>query len=312
MTQTAQLAWFQYPSDSAGGSYGQIQDPLATAWNPYKKPDVNWAVPFGVPITSLTSGMVTDVTDHGKCCGGLSVVVLMDRPLNRLATHVAYNFLGNATVRVGQRVGMGSQVGTAGSPYGIDFALGLTPDNTWGGASFNLNATGNSLLDPHLLLSGARSLGSGGGIGTALQNVGLAALAPTFISVSDSTHAILNNVPGFQGLTEALDNAETFVPFQIKSTGGQDVGILGHLPFIGQDITNAANLATLPSDAIQALLTFITANTLAFLIRAIIVYIGIAIVMTLIRNALLAGAEAAGPRVQQVARIAGTVGTLTA
>lgn len=279
------LAWWTFPSDSKGGSYGQITDPLG----PYDKPDVNFRVPYGLPITSLTGGVVTDVSDHGYCCGGLSVVVLMDRPLNKLATHVAYNFLGSAVVRVGQRVNLGDEVGTAGSKYGIDFALALTADNSWGGPTFYLNGSGNPLLDPHLLLNSRFGVGFGGGNGTigyGSNYSGLGMLAPAFISVSNTTHDILNNVPGFQGICEGLDNVETFVPFKLVSTGGQDVGILGHLPFVGQDIQNAANLATLPSDSVQAVLTFVTANTIVVVIRLAIILIGVIIVMALIRNAI--------------------------
>lgn len=284
------LAWWTFPSDSSGGSYGQVTDSLG----PYQKPDVNFNVPNGLPITSLTGGVVSDVSDHGACCGGLSVVVLMDIPLNKYATHVAYNFLGSAVVRVGQRVNIGSEVGTAGSRYGINFALALTADNSWGGPTFYLNGSGNPLLDPHLLLNSKLGVGFGGGTGTLSygQNYsGLGALAPAFISVSNATHSILNNVPGFQGLCEGLDNVETFVPFKMVSTGGQDVGILGHLPFIGQDIQNAANLATLPSDSVQAVLTFVTANTIVVMVRLTIILIGVIIVMALIRNAVASRVE---------------------
>lgn len=280
----AKKAWYQYPSDSPGGSYGQITDPLG----PYKKPDVNIAVPAGTPITSLTFGIVTDVSDHGKNGGGLSVVILMQPPLNKLATHAAYNYLGSATVRVGQHVSPGDQIGVAGSKYGINFAIGLTSDNTWGGPTFNLNASGNSQLDPHLLLGGKLPSGVNNvpGIGGLVNFVSGSALGPAFISVSDTTYSILNNVPGFQGICEALDNAETFVPFAMKSTGGQDIGILGHLPFVGQDIQGAANLATLPADAMLAFLSFVTANAIAAIFRTILIYIGISIIITLVRNAI--------------------------
>lgn len=277
-------AWYQYPSDSPSGTYGKITDPLGN----YLKPDVNFAVPSGVPITTLASGVVTDVSDHGKCCGGLSVVVAMDNPLNRYATHVAYNFLGSASVRVGQRVALGQQVGVAGSPYGIDMALALTSDNVWGDGTFYLNAQGNPLLDPHLLLSGKHATGTGI---TLVFGQGGGVFGPAFISVSNSTQEILNNIPGFAGLCDALDNIEQFVPFKMVSTGGQDVGILGHLPIIGGVASGAANLATLPSDAMQALLTFLTANAMATFTRFIIAFIGLMIVTTLIRNAIMANEQ---------------------
>lgn len=285
---TATLAWFQYPWDNPAGSYGKITDPLG----PYLKPDVNIAVPAGVIVTSLTGGVVTSTVDKGCCCGGLTVTILMDVPLNSVATHASYNFLGSQSVRVGQRVSAGDQIGVAGSPCGIDLAVGLTPDPVWGSTNFNLNARGDPRLDPHLLLTGAKP--SGVNLRGLTGFLSTSAIGPAFISVSNTTHAILNNVPGFQGLAEGLDNAETFVPFKMKSTGGQDVGILGHLPFIGQDIQNTANLATLPSDTIQAVLTFVTANTLAFVLRTLIVIIGIVIIITLIRNSFIGRAYGEG------------------
>lgn len=277
--RASQQAWWMYPIDSKGSSYGQIIDPLGN----YLKPDVNVAVPAGVPITSLTNGVVTDVSDHGIGGGGLSVVVQMIPPLNTLATHVAYNYLGSAAVRVGQQIAMGQQIGVAGSKYGILLAVGLTPDNVWGGPSFYLNAQGNKMLDPHQLLTGVIN---SGGLAINLTTGSTGVFGPVFQSVSNATHDFLNNIPGFAGLCYGLDAIEQFVPFKLVNTGGQDVGILGKIPIYGYFVTGAANLATLPSDTIQALLTFITANTMAALVRLFIIFVGLIILITLIHNAL--------------------------
>jgi hypothetical protein len=272
-------AWWMYPIDAKGSSYGQITDPLGT----YLKPDVNIAVPAGVPITSLTNGVVTDVSDHGSTGGGLSVVILMMPPLNTLATHVAYNYLGSAAVRVGQTVAMGQQIGVAGSKYGILLAVGLTPDNVWGGPSFYLNAQGNKMLDPHQLLTGSTNFN---GVNINLNTGATSVFGPYFQSVSNATHDFLNNIPGFAGLCYGLDAVEQFVPFKLVNSGGQDVGILGKIPIFGYFITGEANIATLPADAIQALLTFITANLMAALVRLFIIAVGLIILITLIHNAL--------------------------
>lgn len=276
--RSSQQAWWMYPIDSKGSSYGQIIDPLGN----YLKPDVNVAVPAGVPITSLTNGIVTDVSDHGPVNGGLSVVIRMIPPLNTLATHVAYNYLGNATVRVGQTISMGQQIGVAGSKYGILLAVGLTPDNVWGGPSFYLNAQGNKMLDPHQILTGSTS----GGLTINFTTGATSVFGPVFQSVSSATHDFLNNIPGFAGLCYGLDAIEQFVPFRLVNTGGQDVGILGKIPIYGYFVTGAANLATLPSDTIQALLTFITANIMAAMVRLFIIVVGLVILITLIHNAL--------------------------
>jgi hypothetical protein len=158
--QTTNPQWYNFPMDSPGGGYGEMRDPACSGSpNCYLKPDTNIQVPSGTPITSLFSGTVTSVKDQGGSDGGLSVVVRNDDPnaINSTATHVAYNFLGNSTVSVGQHVGKGQIVGTAGSPYGINFALALTPDDNWGGQSFGLNAKGDPRLDPRPLLLATRS-----------------------------------------------------------------------------------------------------------------------------------------------------------
>ncbi len=184
----ASSVWYEYPIDNPGGSYGQIIDPLGN----YLKPDVNVAVPSGTPITALTSGTVTNVTDFGRCCGGLSITVAMDNPINSLATHVSYNFLGRANVAQGQRIYAGEQIATAGSPYGIDTAVGLTPDNQWGNGSFHLNATGNPMLDPHLLLNPVRS--------------GTLTIPQSTTTTGQTSQDVLSNIPIIGGAFSALQS----------------------------------------------------------------------------------------------------------
>lgn len=155
---TSAIIWYDYPLDAPGTSYGQVQDPVCQGQpNCYLKPDVNVAVPGGTPITALLSGIVTSVQDQGSGSGGLSVVIKSDQPINTLATHTAYNYLGSSSVQVGQHINNGQQLGIAGSPYNINFALALTTDDIWGNGGFHYNATGNSQLDPHLLLNAVSS-----------------------------------------------------------------------------------------------------------------------------------------------------------
>ena len=160
----ASQPWYTYPQDQPGGGYGEILDPVCQSGGcNYLKPDTNIAVPSGTPITALLPGTVTDVSSRGTGNGGLSVTVKLDNALNSLAQYVSYNFLGGTNVRVGQRVNAGQQVGTAGSPTGINFALALGNSPSWGsGAGFQYNATGNPLLDPRQLLSKFTSTGNGG------------------------------------------------------------------------------------------------------------------------------------------------------
>ena len=192
--------WYLFPVDNPGGGYGQLLDPYCARCGccSYLKPDTNIAIPQGTPITALRSGVVTDVTDHGGGAGGLSVVIKDDNPINSVATHEAYNFLGSSSVHIGQRIQAGEQIGKAGSPYGINFALALTPDNTWGGQSFDLNARGDPRLNPMQLLSPARAgqplpqgaAASGGG-GTDLSGLpfgiggAIGALEQSFVNLSE-------------------------------------------------------------------------------------------------------------------------------
>lgn len=192
--------WYLYPVDSPGGGYGQLLDPYCARCGccDYLKPDTNIAIPQGTPITALRSGVVTDVTDHGGGAGGLSVVIQDNNPINSVATHEAYNFLGSSSVRVGQQIQAGQQIGKAGSPYGVNFALALTPDNTWGGQSFNLNARGDPRLNPMQLLSPARAgqplpqntgdtTGGGGGLTGLPFGIGgaIGALEQSFVNLSE-------------------------------------------------------------------------------------------------------------------------------
>lgn len=150
--------WYMYPSDQPGGGYGEILDPVCQGGRcSYLKPDTNIAVPSGTPITALLSGVVTDVSNKGAGGGGLSVTVKLDNALNSLAQYVSYNYLGSANVQVGQRLSAGQQLGIAGSPTGINFALALGSSPSWGGSGFQQNASGNSLLDPRPVLNAAVS-----------------------------------------------------------------------------------------------------------------------------------------------------------
>src|SRR6266702_707242 len=244
-------SWYSYPTDARGTGYGEIPEPLNAS---YRKPDTN------------------------------------------IARYASFNYLGSSGVHVGQSIQPGQQIGTAGSPTGINFGLGLGADPSWGGRNFSqYQGRGDSKTDPRIVLS---SLASGKTpSGTGLLAFGVSnSLAGTyfgtpFISVSNNINQTLNNVPGFLGLVEALDEAETFVPFRLVSTGGQDIGILGHLPFIGGGLQSAADQITLPADQMQAILVFVTSNTLAAIVRFIIIFIGVMILVALVLNALGSSVE---------------------
>lgn len=178
--------WYDYPMDSPGFGYGFIEPQCPGC---YKKPDTNIRVPSGTPITALLSGVITSAQDLGWNAGGLSVTERLDNPINNEAQYVSYNFLGSTNAWVGERVGPGTQIGTAGSSYGIFQAVGLGEDPTWGRGKF-LSGTGDPLLNPETqLLDKVRS-------GQSIPNIGSTGLANYSSSGSSNS-----NCPWYCSLT---------------------------------------------------------------------------------------------------------------
>lgn len=273
-------AWYMYPDDTGTGQYGSYPDPMGA----YTKPDDNVCVPSIVPITAIMSGTVTDISWNKAWSG--SVTVKLDHPPNSFAQYCAYNFLTVVNCQVGQRLQVGSLVGYPGKS--VCLAFGLTNATPWGAGYFGKGpGSADPRLDPRPIIQAARA----GRFDTstvtpnplnALSSFFTGTTSPVqaFVSVSDAAHNTLNAIPGMIGIVEALDIAEQFQPFTLPNDPTNS--IIGKIPIIGgalQDIT-------LPADSMQAFLTFITANTMAFVIRAIIVFIGVMILVALIRNAL--------------------------
>jgi hypothetical protein len=156
--------WWQYRSDTPGsGAYGGIEPQCPGC---YAKPDTNIAVPAGTPITALMPGVITDVENRGAFAGGLSVTERLTNALNSVAQYMSFNFLGGTSVYKGESVSAGQQVGTAGSPTGTLFALGLGADPVWGTTHFSqYQGDGSPLTNPQKLvldpLLAGKSLGGG-------------------------------------------------------------------------------------------------------------------------------------------------------
>lgn len=155
----AQAPWYTYPTDSPGGGYGQMIDPVCDNGRlcHYLKPDTNIAIPSGTAITALYPGTITSIFNGGASDAGLSVTEKLDTPLNSLAQYMSFNYLGSEDVSTGERISPGQQIGTAGSPTGINFALALGSDPSWGnGPGFQQNAIGNPLLNPMQVINAAK------------------------------------------------------------------------------------------------------------------------------------------------------------
>ena len=141
-------AWYTYPQDQPPGVYGSYPDPMGN----YPKPDTNVCVPSGVPITALASGTVTG--SQSNCLWCPSVTIKLDQPLNDIADHMAYNFLGSSTVHTGDTVQKGQIIGYAGNSKGVCTAFALTHDDIYGGSTFS-QYVGSSALDPRPVLKAA-------------------------------------------------------------------------------------------------------------------------------------------------------------
>jgi len=259
--------WWMYPHDTGAGQYGSYPDPMGN----YAKPDINVCVPASVPITSIVSGVVTDVS-WGKPWSG-SVTVKLDNPPNNFAQYAAYNFLTKVSVMPGQRVNVGTLIGFPGQP--VCLAFGLTNSTPWGSGYFG--RTADPRLDPRDYISQAQA-GKFNSGSSLFFNLSMGNTGNTFSAVADKSHETLNNIPGFEGLVEALDIVEQFQPFQLPNNAGW----LGQIPGVGGIIQGIE----FPADAMQGFLMFVTSNTMAALIRFGIIMIGVFILMALILNAV--------------------------
>lgn len=297
----AQAAWYTF---NRIDNFGQI-DPQG----PYYKPDSNILTPPGYPVTELLGGKVTSVQRTGY--GQTVITVLLSKAINSLATHEFYEHMHDSTVSVGQMVLPGQLLGHAnysgeGAALGYGFYSGdvYGSGSAWTTLQNDLKPGGRGLLNPVNVLNAAKS----GKPLTTFQSMGtipVTGLNDTngefFLTTANTVHSALTNVPGFAGIVDALDAVEQFQPFEMQSTGGTKIGLLGQIPIIGQGLKDTANAATLPSDAIQAVLVFTVANMGAFFVRSFLVLIGLIVIISLVMNAMQ---EAGGPSTSQLIDLA--------
>lgn len=280
-------------------NFGQIDPQRGANGSTYWKPDTNVLVPPGYPVIAVLSGIVTSVqyTDYGQTV----ITIKLDTPLNSLATHMYFEHMHDSTVSKGTRVQFGTLIGHANlAGEGASLGVGLYSGDVYGtGQAWNilqndLKPGGKGLLNPVALIESLKN-----GLTIPVSNG--TGIASTLSLTANNIHQTINNIPGFTGIVIALDSAEQFQPFVLKDTGGTQIGILGDIPIVGESIKNTANLITLPSDNIQALLTFLVANVGAFMIRSTIVSIGIIILIALIANAF---SQVTGINVEDIAGMA--------
>ena len=113
-------------------------------------------------------------------------------------------------------------------------------------------------------------------------------------------NAILSNFPGFSGIALALDKAEQF-PGVIWYVGGDSVQ--GNNPASWFTIFSTQDFV---GPAIRSVIDTVVSNTIPLLVRGFIVFIGLILVVGLLRNAI----QATGipETVGQISRIGAAAG----
>ena len=305
------VKWVSYPRiDNLGG---------VEPFGGFAKPDTNIQLPALFPVQALLPGTVTAL-DGGNVAWGAVVTIRLDTPLNSLATHTAYLHLNSTKVRVGQHVNVGDTIGLNGGSAAagsqkvpLGFAL-YNGDHYGLGSAWALETAQNlqGPLNPVPYIEAAKN-------GTLLTTGGTQGelFSTSVTSIQNGVqlaHDLVNEIPGFTGICEALDAVEQFVPFQLPTqaqndintaTQNTDVTIFGwdtgiNNPFSSASAAQAA--IQLPSDSIQAVLVFTTTNAGAFLVRSIFVVCGLVLFISLMSN--LVGQFVSTDDVKQFASLA--------
>lgn len=185
-TSLPKEGWWNY---NRLDNYGHFPDPQGN----YKKPDVNVLVPYGYPVTMPMSGIVSGINspDGSIPPYGATVTIKLDQPLNTLATHLAFLHMADITVRLNQRVSIGTVVGHAGdgnhaagsAPASLGVAL--THGQYYGfGSDWQYNANADPNLNPAPFIDSLKTGGLSGfslfSTGGALPGTGVDSLTARF------------------------------------------------------------------------------------------------------------------------------------
>jgi hypothetical protein len=286
-TQRGLWRWYADHVTQGFNGAGELGDDFANSWH--------------TPVATPVAGKVTSITHNNNSVS--DVITIVDTEGG------TWQYLHqDARVRVGQQVSVGDVIG-------LENGLPVDQYSTGPHIEVRYRPAGQSYWSdplPHFRAIGSTYGVSGPGSPTSIISA-LTAVTQYFNieTTAAQAHAIINQVPGFLGICEALDTVEQFVPFQLptntttSSQQGQQTPIPGvttvtdtinifgwnlQIPDIQiQDPATAAaqqiaNVATLPSDAIQATLVFVTTNFFAFATRALFVLIGFFLLSALILN----------------------------
>ena len=259
----------------------------------FPKPDSNIQIPTGYPVTALLPGRVTGVnlTDGW----GASITILLDTPINALATHTAYIHLRrDVQVSLGQHVQAGQLIAynglaQAAGAQKVPLGFALYHGNMYGhdGWQYETYANVTGPLNPVPLLNAAATgklvipnsyLFSPGGI----EQTGS---TPTYTPIAQQVHNTLIETPGFYGIALALDEAEQF-PGWVDLTQATyiDTPNLNPLPF-GPSTSTQIQIPDFVGLA-RSIGSTITDNFIPFAIRASLIVLGLILLLALLTKAV--------------------------
>lgn len=283
VTNNGQQPWWDFPRID---NFGQI-DPQGA----YYKPDSNILTPSGYPIISPVSGVVTSVqrTDYGQTVE----TILLNTPINPLATHVFFEHMHDATVGVGSVVTPGTLLGHAnytgeGANLGFGFYSGDIYGSglAWSQLQHDLAPGGAGLLNPVNYLNALKAndptMATIGMNGAVLDPFGLQGLLSsiqgggqgwdtgntTWDNLAVKVHNTLVQYPGFYGIAAALDEAEQF----------QGIFVSNQNPYIGGNLNPANDVY----DWSESVIGTVVGNTLPAVIRGTMIGIGVFIILAFI------------------------------
>lgn len=226
-------------------------------WNGNNETGIDLGMPQDTPLTSLVDGQVLGREDQYGGGGVVSIGFGYNGATYSLYYQhldvIPQNIQPGVDVKVGDLIGYsGGQLSGGTNPSSTKYSSGphleIGFNAPYGGAWHPLGANFNPLPLLQLFVDNGPLPGS-----TMGSNNGGLNLSGMLGTTSAQANHVINHLPGFAGVCQALDEAEAFSPWDTSWTG-----ISGS----------------------------IVANLEAFFIRSVVVVVGVAIVLAVLNNAL--------------------------
>ena len=161
--------WYKYPYTPDYGGVEPYSPPPGTAGY-YPKPDINIQCPDGTPITALLPGVISGInsSDGHVPAWGACMTIRLDKPVNAVATHMAYLHLEplESHFQIGQHISKGDVIGysggqTAAGSEHVPVGIALCDGDIYGETGFRDQYLGSAWLDPSGVLKAAGNAGTG-------------------------------------------------------------------------------------------------------------------------------------------------------